>query len=144
RAAIGRGGHRRRCERSARGVAQAGDDCARRGDPHRAREFVDRARRRPAGRAHRSVRLPRRRDAAPASLTPGSALVNDAVLIDEQAVRRAAAAVPDPELPMVTIEDLGILRDVTVSADGRVAVTITPTYSGCPAMEAIAADIREA
>jgi ring-1,2-phenylacetyl-CoA epoxidase subunit PaaD len=70
--------------------------------------------------------------------------VSDAVLINEQAVRRAAAAVPDPELPMVTIEDLGILRDVTVSADGRVAVTITPTYSGCPAMEAIAADVREA
>jgi ring-1,2-phenylacetyl-CoA epoxidase subunit PaaD len=70
--------------------------------------------------------------------------VNDAVLIDEEAVHRAAAAVPDPELPMVTIEDLGILRDVTVSPDGRVAITITPTYSGCPAMEAIAADVREA
>jgi hypothetical protein len=73
-----------------------------------------------------------RRDAAPASLAPGSALVSDLVLIDEEAVRRAAAAVPDPELPMVTIEDLGILRDVTVSPGGRVAITITPTYSGCP------------
>jgi ring-1,2-phenylacetyl-CoA epoxidase subunit PaaD len=70
--------------------------------------------------------------------------VSDAILVDEEAVRRAAAAVPDPELPMVTIEDLGILRDVTVSPDGRVAITITPTYSGCPAMEAIAADVREA
>jgi ring-1,2-phenylacetyl-CoA epoxidase subunit PaaD len=70
--------------------------------------------------------------------------VSDLVLIDEEAVRRAAAAVPDPELPMVTIEDLGILRDVTVSPGGRVAITITPTYSGCPAMEAIAADVREA
>jgi|SRR5262245_14236040 len=66
------------------------------------------------------------------------------VLVNEDVVRQAAAAVPDPELPMVTIEDLGILRDVMVSPGGRVAITITPTYSGCPAMEAIAADIREA
>ncbi len=51
-----------------------------------------------------------------------------------------AAATPDPELPMVTIADLGILRDVAVSADG-IAVTITPTYSGCPAMREIGADI---
>lgn len=53
------------------------------------------------------------------------------------------AAVPDPELPMVGIGDLGIVRDVSVS-DGRVVVTITPTYSGCPAMDAIRTDIRRA
>jgi ring-1,2-phenylacetyl-CoA epoxidase subunit PaaD len=53
------------------------------------------------------------------------------------------AAVRDPELPAVTIEELGILRDVTVDAD-TVRVTITPTYSGCPAMDAIRADIRAA
>lgn len=70
--------------------------------------------------------------------------MNDMAIVEEEAVRRAAAAVPDPELPMVTIEDLGILRDVTVSPGGRVAITITPTYSGCPAMEAIAADVRDA
>jgi ring-1,2-phenylacetyl-CoA epoxidase subunit PaaD len=52
-----------------------------------------------------------------------------------------AAAVPDPELPMVTIADLGILRDVTEDDQGRVHVTITPTYSGCPAMETIRQDI---
>jgi ring-1,2-phenylacetyl-CoA epoxidase subunit PaaD len=55
----------------------------------------------------------------------------------------SVAAVPDPELPMVTIEDLGILRDVRVE-DGVVHVTITPTYAGCPAMEAIRADIEAA
>ncbi len=54
------------------------------------------------------------------------------------------AAVPDPELPMVTIADLGILRSVDVSDDGRVTVTITPTYSGCPAMDTIRTDIRRA
>jgi ring-1,2-phenylacetyl-CoA epoxidase subunit PaaD len=55
--------------------------------------------------------------------------------------RRIAASVLDPELPMVTIEDLGILRDVTEDDQGRVHVTITPTYSGCPAMETIREDI---
>ncbi len=55
--------------------------------------------------------------------------------------RQIAASVLDPELPMVTIEDLGILRDVTEDDQGRVHVTITPTYSGCPAMETIREDI---
>jgi ring-1,2-phenylacetyl-CoA epoxidase subunit PaaD len=54
-----------------------------------------------------------------------------------------AAAVTDPELPMLTLADLGILRDVRESADG-VVVTITPTYSGCPAMAAIRDDLRAA
>jgi ring-1,2-phenylacetyl-CoA epoxidase subunit PaaD len=55
--------------------------------------------------------------------------------------REIAAAVPDPELPMVTLADLGILRRVT-AADGRVVVTITPTYSGCPALREMAHDLR--
>nr|WP_156378972.1 1,2-phenylacetyl-CoA epoxidase subunit PaaD [Microbacterium sp. Root61] len=50
------------------------------------------------------------------------------------------AAVPDPEVPVLTIEDLGVLRDVVLE-DGRVMVTITPTYSGCPAMDAIRDDV---
>jgi ring-1,2-phenylacetyl-CoA epoxidase subunit PaaD len=57
--------------------------------------------------------------------------------------RELAATVLDPELPMVTIEDLGILRDVTEDDQGRVHVTITPTYSGCPAMETIRHDLVE-
>jgi ring-1,2-phenylacetyl-CoA epoxidase subunit PaaD len=52
-----------------------------------------------------------------------------------------AAAVPDPELPMVTLADLGILRDV-VDEPGGVTVTITPTYSGCPAMREISRDLE--
>ena len=55
-------------------------------------------------------------------------------------VREVLAQVPDPELPVVSIEDLGILREVQVE-DERVVVTITPTYSGCPAMDEIRADI---
>ena len=57
------------------------------------------------------------------------------------AAHTIAATVPDPELPMVTIADLGILRDVTEDDQGRVHVTITPTYSGCPAMETIRQDL---
>jgi ring-1,2-phenylacetyl-CoA epoxidase subunit PaaD len=57
--------------------------------------------------------------------------------------RACVAAVLDPELPMVTIEDLGILRDVRVE-DDVVHVTITPTYAGCPAMDAIRSDIGAA
>ena len=55
-----------------------------------------------------------------------------------------AATVLDPELPVVTIEDLGILRDVTEDDQGRVHVQITPTYSGCPAMETIRTDLVDA
>ena len=55
--------------------------------------------------------------------------------------RETAGSVPDPEFPALTIADLGILRDVR-EADGTVTVTITPTYSGCPAMAQIAADLR--
>ncbi|WP_127476782.1 1,2-phenylacetyl-CoA epoxidase subunit PaaD [Microbacterium sulfonylureivorans] len=53
---------------------------------------------------------------------------------------RIAAAVPDPEVPVLSIEDLGVLRDVAVDGD-RVTVTITPTYSGCPAMDTIRDDV---
>ena len=56
----------------------------------------------------------------------------------------AAAAVPDPEVPVLSIEDLGVLRSVYVADDGSVHVTITPTYSGCPAMDTIRADVETA
>jgi ring-1,2-phenylacetyl-CoA epoxidase subunit PaaD len=57
------------------------------------------------------------------------------------AARAVAAAVPDPELPMVTVADLGILREVAED-EGHLVVTITPTYSGCPALPEIARDLR--
>ena len=56
-------------------------------------------------------------------------------------LREAAAEVPDPEIPVLTIAELGILRDVRWAADGHPEVVITPTYSGCPATEAIKADV---
>lgn len=56
-------------------------------------------------------------------------------------VRAVVAEVPDPEIPVLTIDDLGVLRDVRVGPDGHVVVDITPTYSGCPAMDAIRDDV---
>jgi len=55
--------------------------------------------------------------------------------------REVAESVLDPELPVLTLADLGVLRDVT-EHDGRVVVTITPTYSGCPALEEMRHDLR--
>jgi len=55
--------------------------------------------------------------------------------------REAAAATPDPELPQLTIDDLGILRSVEREGDTVIA-TITPTYSGCPAIREIGVDLR--
>jgi len=49
----------------------------------------------------------------------------------------AAASVPDPEVPCVTVADLGILRSVDIDADGVAVAKVTPTYSGCPATLAI-------
>lgn len=57
--------------------------------------------------------------------------------------RAVAARVTDPEMPMLTLEDLGVLRDVTLD-DDLVTVTITPTYSGCPAMATMRDDLLHA
>jgi ring-1,2-phenylacetyl-CoA epoxidase subunit PaaD len=52
-------------------------------------------------------------------------------------------SIPDPEVPVLTIRDLGIIRGVNIiSPDKSVEITITPTYSGCPAMDMISANVR--
>ena len=56
----------------------------------------------------------------------------------------AAGAVVDPEIPVLSIADLGVLRDARVREDGGVEVDITPTYSGCPAMGMIALQVEAA
>lgn len=68
--------------------------------------------------------------AAPSQATPANAKAWE-----------AAARVCDPEIPVLTIEDLGVLRAVQVGDSGETVVTITPTYSGCPAMLVMEADI---
>jgi ring-1,2-phenylacetyl-CoA epoxidase subunit PaaD len=55
--------------------------------------------------------------------------------------RAVAETVTDPELPMLTLAELGVLRDVSETA-GHVEVTITPTYTGCPALDAMRDDLR--
>ncbi|MBC2873661.1 MULTISPECIES: 1,2-phenylacetyl-CoA epoxidase subunit PaaD [Streptomyces] len=60
----------------------------------------------------------------------------------EERLRALAGAVPDPELPVISLEELGVLRGLRVTAPGRVEVDLTPTYTGCPAVEAMSADIE--
>ena len=68
-------------------------------------------------------------------MTPG-------VLSTVDRARRLAETVTDPEMPMLTLADLGVLRDVRTEPDGTIVVTITPTYSGCPAMAMMRRDLR--
>lgn len=66
------------------------------------------------------------------------------VLHREEVLQRAwaaASSVVDPELPMLTLLDLGVLRDVEIAEDGAVVAAITPTYSGCPAMATMRDDL---
>ena len=62
-------------------------------------------------------------------------------LLDARRARHIAATVPDPELPMLTLADLGVLRGVELAEDGTVVASLTPTYSGCPAMAEMRADV---
>ncbi len=64
--------------------------------------------------------------------------------MDREGALRVLEQVTDPEIPVLTIGDLGILRSVEVDEAGTVHVDITPTYSGCPAMDEIRADVRTA
>ncbi|MFF4761705.1 1,2-phenylacetyl-CoA epoxidase subunit PaaD [Streptomyces sp. NPDC001292] len=61
--------------------------------------------------------------------------------LDERRARHVAEQVPDPELPMLTLADLGVLRTVELRPDGTVVAGLTPTYSGCPAMAEMRADV---
>lgn len=61
-----------------------------------------------------------------------------------QKAKQLLQLVSDPEIPVLTVDDLGIIRDVRIAADGVLEVVITPTYSGCPAMSVIEVNIRAA
>lgn len=65
-------------------------------------------------------------------------------VLDAEHLDRLIRDVEDPELPHVTIGDLGIVRSVDVGADGTVRVRLTPTYTGCPATEQIRDDVESA
>jgi ring-1,2-phenylacetyl-CoA epoxidase subunit PaaD len=61
--------------------------------------------------------------------------------IEEKRIRSILETVTDPEIPVLTITDLGILRDIKINGD-EIEVTITPTYTGCPAMDMISMNIK--
>jgi ring-1,2-phenylacetyl-CoA epoxidase subunit PaaD len=63
--------------------------------------------------------------------------------VTDEELRAAVAAVPDPELPVLTLDDLGVVREVRLEG-GRARVRITPTYLACPALGAIKDDVRAA
>lgn len=63
------------------------------------------------------------------------------VMTNAEELFSIAAKVTDPEIPVLSIADLGILREVNANEDGSVQVIITPTYSGCPAMDVITQDL---
>jgi ring-1,2-phenylacetyl-CoA epoxidase subunit PaaD len=77
---------------------------------------------------------------------PVNVVVDGAVDAAALAARARAvlATVADPEIPVISVLDLGIVRSVEVDADGALAVGVSPTYSGCPATAVIKADIRAA
>ncbi|MCQ8195023.1 1,2-phenylacetyl-CoA epoxidase subunit PaaD [Streptomyces rugosispiralis] len=60
----------------------------------------------------------------------------------EEELLRLAGSVPDPELPMVSLAELGVMRGLRLLGPGRVEVELTPTYTGCPALESMATDIE--
>ncbi len=70
-------------------------------------------------------------------------MVSTTIGLDIELAQTVAGSVVDPEIPVLTIADLGVLRDVAEEG-GRVVVTITPTYSGCPAMRQIEDDVLKA
>nr|WSY57025.1 phenylacetate-CoA oxygenase subunit PaaJ [Streptomyces sp. NBC_00886] len=68
-------------------------------------------------------------------------MVTTLASVDTRRAWRIAAQVADPEMPMLTLADLGVLRGVEIGADGTVVASLTPTYSGCPAMAEMRAEV---
>jgi len=74
----------------------------------------------------------------------GTVLADECIAAREREVWALLAQVPDPEIPVLSIVDLGIVRHVRHGADGRLSIGLTPTYSGCPATEVIRSSVRNA
>jgi ring-1,2-phenylacetyl-CoA epoxidase subunit PaaD len=64
-------------------------------------------------------------------------------MVTEERVWEALAAIPDPEIPVISVVDLGVVKSVEVN-DGRVRVEFTPTFMGCPALETMRRQMEEA
>ena len=123
-------------------VRDGADPGARARDPDRARLAGRRRPARPRRRARPGAGRAARHPAGPGPPAPGGHLVS--AMTRRSTRGRVAATVTDPELPMLTLADLGVLRDVRIDDDGTVVVEITPTYTGCPAMGVMRADLVHA
>lgn len=63
-------------------------------------------------------------------------------MIDTGYIKSILEKVPDPEIPVISVLDLGVIRNIEIISDEEVIISITPTYSGCPAMKTIEDDVR--
>ncbi|MFP8961867.1 1,2-phenylacetyl-CoA epoxidase subunit PaaD [Streptomyces nanhaiensis] len=79
----------------------------------------------------------------PAETTAAEATAPETTALEAE-LREIAGSVPDPELPVVSLAELGVLRGLHMTGPGRVEVELTPTYTGCPAVEAMSADVERA
>jgi ring-1,2-phenylacetyl-CoA epoxidase subunit PaaD len=77
-------------------------------------------------------------------VSPAGSASGTSVRPDREAIRRAIESVPDPELPAVTVGNLGMLHDLAVDAEGMVEVEVLPTFSGCPATDVIREEVEAA
>lgn len=68
-------------------------------------------------------------------------MVAEAVHIADETVRKALYEVTDPEIPVLSVLDMGVIRKVDIDGN-HIHIDLTPTYSGCPAMDTIATDIK--
>src|SRR5437763_1895139 len=68
----------------------------------------------------------------------------DELNITAQKIWKILETVTDPEVPVLSIIDLGIVRDVKIDSSNKISITITPTYTGCPAMDVISMNIKMA
>ncbi|MBI2269562.1 MAG: phenylacetate-CoA oxygenase subunit PaaJ [Bacteroidetes bacterium] len=65
------------------------------------------------------------------------------MVINKEEIWNCLSQIPDPDIPVISITDLGLVRDVKINKD-KVTVSVTPSYSGCPAMQLFKADILSA
>lgn len=73
----------------------------------------------------------------------GSYFLYPVNMLNEQEIRQILSEIPDPEIPVISIEELGILQGIQLE-NGHCTITIIPTYTGCPAMKLISDMIKEA
>ncbi|MBV9964001.1 MAG: phenylacetate-CoA oxygenase subunit PaaJ [Parafilimonas sp.] len=66
----------------------------------------------------------------------------EASTLNKESILQLLDTVTDPEVPVLSIIDLGIIRDVEIDSSNKIKITITPTYTGCPAMDVISMNIR--